>query len=143
MGVAGARKNFDWAAMQAWIDVGNGFLSCRKRFGIAHATWVKAIQAGNIRVDTARKPYCDSRKRYDWAAIRAYHESGASYRKMQGPLRKRHLGEGREDRPDRPSHGEALDRRGRAEQFAVAGYHQAPLATGWYNRESLRLVRPE
>jgi hypothetical protein len=29
--------------MQAFIDAGNGLLKCRERFGIAHATWMKAI----------------------------------------------------------------------------------------------------
>ena len=67
--------------MQAYIDAGNGFLRCRDRFGIAHATWKKAIELGDVHVDTSRKPYADARKRYDWAAIRATYESGLSYRR--------------------------------------------------------------
>ena len=79
----GRRKTFDWVGMQAYIDAGNGFLKCRERFGIAHATWVKAIAAGDIRVDPAGKSYADARKRYDWAVVRAYYEAGASYRKCK------------------------------------------------------------
>jgi hypothetical protein len=56
------QKIFDWAAMQAYIDAGNGFLKCRARLGIAHATWSKAVALGDIVVDTAGKPYADARK---------------------------------------------------------------------------------
>ncbi len=66
--------------MQAHIDAGNGFVRCRERFGIAHAPWIKAIRAGNIRVDPSGKPYADARKRYDWTAIRQFYESGRTYR---------------------------------------------------------------
>ena len=76
----GQRKQFDWPAMQAYIDAGNGFLRCRARFGIAHATWKKAVAWGDIRPDTFRKPYSDANKRYDWAAVQAYYDAGASYR---------------------------------------------------------------
>jgi hypothetical protein len=74
------RKHFDWLAMQAHIDAGNGFLRCRRRFGIAYATWKKAIAAGDIRVDTTTKAFLDAHKRYDWNAIRAFYEEGATYR---------------------------------------------------------------
>jgi hypothetical protein len=77
------RKIFDWPAMQAYIDAGSGFLKCRARFGIAHATWRKAIAYGNIVVDTAGKPYVDAHKRYDWQAVQAYYDAGASYRKCR------------------------------------------------------------
>jgi hypothetical protein len=77
------RKYFDWPAIQAYVDAGNGFLRCRERFGIAHATWKKALGLGDITVDTTGKPYTDSQKRYDWAAVRAYYDSGASYRKCR------------------------------------------------------------
>ena len=77
------RKLFDWAAMQAYIDAGNGFLRCKARFGIAHATWKKAIDLGDIVVDTAGKPYSDAKKRYDWLAIQTYYDTGVSYRKCQ------------------------------------------------------------
>lgn len=69
--------------MQAYIDAGNGFLRCRERFGIAHATWKKAIELGDIAVDTAGKPYTDAKKRYDWQAVQAYYDAGASYRKCR------------------------------------------------------------
>jgi hypothetical protein len=67
--------------MQRYIDSGNGFLKCRERFGIAHATWVKAIAAGDIRVDLTAKSYRDSRKRYNWAEVQAYYDTVRSYRK--------------------------------------------------------------
>jgi hypothetical protein len=75
------RKTFDWVAMQAYIDEGNGFLKCRERFGIAHATWKKAIAAGDIVVDASEKRFADVRKRYDWAEVQAYYDSVESYRK--------------------------------------------------------------
>jgi hypothetical protein len=79
----GQRKLFDWAAMQAYIDLGNGFLKCRAQFGIAHATWAKALRSGDIAVDTAGKPYADANKRYDWPAVQAYYDTGVSYRKCR------------------------------------------------------------
>jgi 5-methylcytosine-specific restriction endonuclease McrA len=77
------RKYFDWQAIQAYIDAGNGFLKCRDRFGIAHATWKKAITHGDIAVDTTGTPYTDAKKRYDWQAVQAYYDAGASYRKCR------------------------------------------------------------
>jgi hypothetical protein len=77
------RKLFDWAAMQAYIDAGTGFRKCWARFGIAHGTWRKAIALGDIVVDPNGKPYADANKRYDWAAIQAYYDTGVSYRKCQ------------------------------------------------------------
>jgi hypothetical protein len=56
---------------------------CRTRFGIAHATWKKANELGDIAVDTSGRPYADARKRYDWMAVQAYHDAGASYRKCR------------------------------------------------------------
>jgi 5-methylcytosine-specific restriction endonuclease McrA len=69
---------YDWAAMQAFIDAGNGYTRCNKQFGIAHATWMKAIRNGEIKVDLSGRPYADARNRYDWDLIRAHYESGAS-----------------------------------------------------------------
>ena len=77
------RKLFDWAAMQAYIDKGAGFLKCRARFGIAHATWKKAIDLGDIVVDTSGKPYLATQRRYDWNAVQAYYDTGVSYRKCR------------------------------------------------------------
>lgn len=79
----GVRKRFDWAAMQAYIDAGNGFLRCRARFGIAHATWAKAIRLGDIRVDMESKRYADARKRYDWRLVQAYYDRGFTMRACQ------------------------------------------------------------
>jgi 5-methylcytosine-specific restriction endonuclease McrA len=62
------------------IDQGAGFIRCREAFGIAHATWIKALQRGDIRVDPLGKPYADARRRYDWAVIQAYHDEGHSVR---------------------------------------------------------------
>jgi hypothetical protein len=80
MSVMGARKSFDWPAVQAWIDAGNGFLKCRERFGIAHATWKKAIAAGQIR---SRLSGRGIPRRYDWAAVQALYDAGGSYRKCR------------------------------------------------------------
>ena len=52
-------------------------------FGIAHATWMKAIRLGDIDFNRNGRPYADSGKRYDWAPIRAYYESGATYRQCR------------------------------------------------------------
>jgi transposase-like protein len=79
----GARKTFDWVAMQAYIHEGNGFIRCRARFGIAHATWMKAIRCGDLTVNTTGKPYADSRKRYDWAEIQRFYDEGHSIRECQ------------------------------------------------------------
>ena len=66
--------------MQAYIDAGNGFVRCRLRFGIAHATWKKAIAHGDLRVATDNKAHTDARKRYDWAAVQAYYDEGHTVR---------------------------------------------------------------
>jgi transposase-like protein len=79
----GWRKAFDWAAMQAFIDEGAGFRACCERFGIAHATWVKAIERGDIRVEMTGKPYADARKRYDWSEIQAYYDEGNSVQRCR------------------------------------------------------------
>lgn len=69
--------------MQGFIDEGNGFVACRRRFGIAHWTWMRAIGRGDIVVDTAGKPYADARKRYNWAIVRAYYEMGFTLRECR------------------------------------------------------------
>ncbi len=66
--------------MQAFIDEGNGFTRCRARYGIAHATWVKAIRLGDLRVDPTGKPYADARKRYDWGLVQSFYDEGHTYR---------------------------------------------------------------
>jgi hypothetical protein len=77
----GHRKRFDWAAMQVHIDAGNGYGACHRRFGIAHATWRKAIRFGDISIDGLPERYRDANKRYDWAEIQAYYDAGATYRR--------------------------------------------------------------
>jgi hypothetical protein len=71
-------KHFDWVAMQALINEGAGFNRCHAVFRIAHATWMKAIERGDIRVDMTGRPYADARKRFDWGAIQAYYDEGHS-----------------------------------------------------------------
>jgi hypothetical protein len=74
------RKHFDWLAMQAYIDAGNGYTRCNERFGIAHATWMKAIRRGDLHVDSAGRPYADARKKFDWEAIQAFYDRGGTVR---------------------------------------------------------------
>lgn len=78
--MAPPHKIFDWQAMQAFIDEGACFKHCRLRFGIAHATWMKAIKRGDISIVTSGRPYSDARKRYDWAAIQSYYDEPNTYR---------------------------------------------------------------
>jgi hypothetical protein len=77
------RKHFDWAAMQREIDRGAGFKKCNRLFGIAHATWKQAIEAGDILFRTEGRPYADARRRYNWAEIREYYEAGNSLAKCR------------------------------------------------------------
>ena len=48
-------------------------------FGIAHATWMRALECGDIQVDQTGKPYSDARNRYDWVAIQKYYDEGNSF----------------------------------------------------------------
>jgi hypothetical protein len=74
-------KIFDWQGMQRLIDdEQGGFKRCHQVFGIAHATWIKAIKRGDLRVDMSGRPYSDARKRYDWAAIQRFYDVGNTYR---------------------------------------------------------------
>lgn len=76
----GQRKQFDWMAMQAFIDSGAGYVHCHRQFGIAHATWIRAITRGQLRVETERRPYADQRKRFDWSEIQAFYDTGVTMR---------------------------------------------------------------
>jgi hypothetical protein len=114
------RKTFDWVAMQAYIDEGNGFLKCRERFGIAHATWKKAIAAGDIVVDASEKRFADVRKRYDWAEVQAYYDS-VVHRSLR--LFDRFMVEGREGKADPLKTKDGLDGGGGPCQIALADYH--------------------
>ena len=70
---------YDWKAIQQYHDQGYGFVECRKRFGLTHTAWNKAIKRGELR--TAVRPFSDRRQRYDWAEIKAYYDDGNSYGK--------------------------------------------------------------
>ena len=74
---------YDWEFIQTTIDSGYGFAACHRRFGIAHATWVKAIERGDLRVCSDGKPYADARKRYDWTAIQLFYDAGHSIRECR------------------------------------------------------------
>jgi hypothetical protein len=74
-------KVFDWQAMQALIDAERaGFNRCHEVFGIAHATWKKAIERGDIQIDVTGKSYSDAGKRYDWKAVQEFYDAGNSVR---------------------------------------------------------------
>jgi hypothetical protein len=73
-----ARKLYDWNAIQAYYDEGHGFVDCAKRFGFKHTAWIKAIKRGELKASAVR--FADRRRRYDWAEIQAYYDSGHSYR---------------------------------------------------------------
>jgi hypothetical protein len=64
---------------------------------------------------------------------------------MSGTFRihRRYLNEGQKNGTNRHQDLQGLDRRGRSCEFKEPHYRQAPLAEGWYNRKSLRLVRPK
>jgi hypothetical protein len=74
------RKLFDWHSVQASIDAGHGYTACHKQFGIAHATWMRAIVSGDLIVDLTAGRYANARKRFDWVAIQEYYDAGASIR---------------------------------------------------------------
>lgn len=76
------KRIHDWAAIQAYHDDGHGFVECRKRFGITHSAWIKAIKRGEIR--TTPRPFPDRRRRYDWAAVQVYYDEGRSYHECAG-----------------------------------------------------------
>jgi 5-methylcytosine-specific restriction endonuclease McrA len=72
---------YDWEAIQAYHDEGHGFVECSRRFGFCHTAWIKAIKRGALRVAPTRFP--DRRRKYDWAEVQRYYDSGGSYRKCQ------------------------------------------------------------
>ena len=74
------RRVYVWSEIQAFHDQGNGFIKCRARFGIAHATWHKAIARGDLRVDLNGWPYANARKRIDWVAVQGYYDAGNTMR---------------------------------------------------------------
>jgi hypothetical protein len=74
------RKNFPWTAIQAHIDAGHGYGACHTVFGVAHATWIKAIAAGFLRVDRSDPRHRNADKRFNWSAIQAHYDTGATVR---------------------------------------------------------------
>jgi hypothetical protein len=72
------RRIYDWNAIQQYHDKGNGFVACRRRFGVTHTAWNKAIKREELR--TAPRPFRDRWRRYDWDAVQAYYDEGHSVR---------------------------------------------------------------
>lgn len=70
------RTIYDWEAIQRYHDEGHGFVECQKRFGFCHTTWIKAIKKG--RLCTTEVPFRDRRRKYDWAEIQRFYDSGMS-----------------------------------------------------------------
>lgn len=80
----GARK-YDWGEVQRYHDEGHGFRECRARFGMAHATWKRAISEGLLvpRKRCAPGASGDARRVYDWSEVQAYYDRGFSMRQTQ------------------------------------------------------------
>lgn len=72
-----------FSEIQAYIDEGHGFRACHAKFGIAHPTWVKAIEGGDLRTGTRSGLNGDGRRVYDWAAVQRYYAEGHSFRDCQ------------------------------------------------------------
>jgi 5-methylcytosine-specific restriction endonuclease McrA len=77
------KRVYDWAEVQRYYDAGNGFLACRRRFGVTHFSWCKAIARGALRIATARTAFSDQRRRYDWTTIQAYYDDGHTFRECK------------------------------------------------------------
>jgi hypothetical protein len=73
------RRLYHWPSVQAYFEAGHGFVACQRRFGFSHAAWIKAIGRGDLRVPKPEAPFADRRRRYDWATIQAYYDSGHSH----------------------------------------------------------------
>lgn len=72
------KRIYDWCAIQAYYDAGNGFTMCRQRFGCSHAAWSKAIKRGDLFAKPTR--FQDRRRRHDWSEVQAYYDAGHSIR---------------------------------------------------------------
>lgn len=68
---------YDWSTVQAYHDEGHGFVECARRFGFTHTAWTKAIKRGALHVPPAL--FSDRRRRYNWADVQAFYDSGKSY----------------------------------------------------------------
>jgi ribosomal protein S27AE len=73
------KRIYDWKAVQQHYDDGHNCVECVQKFGMTHTAWRKAILRGELRVLTT--PFTDRRRKYDWAAIQAEYDAGASIRK--------------------------------------------------------------
>ncbi|HET7814531.1 MAG TPA: HNH endonuclease signature motif containing protein [Candidatus Baltobacteraceae bacterium] len=74
---------YNWAEIQRFVDEGNGFKACRNRFGIAYATWAKAIARGDLMVATRSGSGGDGRRIYDWSEVQRYYDDGHTVRDAQ------------------------------------------------------------
>ena len=72
-----AKTIYDWRAVQAYHDLGHGFVECSRQFGFCHTAWIKAIKRGAIRV--VARPFADRRRRYNWGEVKAYFDAGHTY----------------------------------------------------------------
>jgi hypothetical protein len=72
------RTIYNWTAVQAHYDAGNGFVACQRQFGFTHCAWNKAITRGRIRVKATAFP--DRRRKFDWVAVQQYYDGGHTYR---------------------------------------------------------------
>jgi 5-methylcytosine-specific restriction endonuclease McrA len=72
----------EWREIQEYVARGHGFIDCRNRFGIAHATWKKAILRGDL-VLTGCRGTADARRVYDWKQVQAYYDCVRSFRKTK------------------------------------------------------------
>jgi hypothetical protein len=71
---------YDWVRIQETIDAGGGYCKCQRLFGIAHATWRKAVADGLLNVSAVADLKRLATRRYDWNAIQIYHDAGYSVR---------------------------------------------------------------
>jgi hypothetical protein len=76
-----ARIFHDWSAVQAYHDDGHGVVECAKHFGFTKSGWNKAMRRGALTPSPAANS--DGRRRYNWAEIQAYYDTGASFRKCK------------------------------------------------------------
>jgi len=83
MGEQSSRWRYDWDAVQAFFDAGNGFMACQKRFGFAHTAWNQAIKRGTLRIPQRGVGGPDRRRRFNWAAIQQFYDAGNSYRQCR------------------------------------------------------------
>jgi hypothetical protein len=73
-----SRRLHDWAAVQRYHDLGHGFVECQRKFGFSHTAWIKAIKRDQLL--TARTPFLDRRRKFDWTAVQRYYDDGHTYR---------------------------------------------------------------